>query len=198
VMAAGNARLVWQVGPQPVVTSDNSTAITKRLPAPRPRPAVALASAGAEMTTASVPWPLGAREDRVPSDLVLAYAALAPETNASVSPMGSLRPPAAAALRQNKPARSAAPRVKATGRLVQNPWLRGIIVARNMHAAMDVTVLGPPNYLALTPLLHKPLSAVANGFADDADFGLSIATFSGEAVAFVPTIGFGRITAGLN
>jgi uncharacterized protein YcbK (DUF882 family) len=197
-------RLVWQVGPQPVATGDG-TVVTKRAPAPRPRPEVVMASAAE--TTASVPWPINGREDRVPSDLVMAYAAPTPPPVAQPAmrpaPMGSLRPGPAAAARKPAPApakTAAAPaRMQAPiGRLGDNPWLRGVMVSPSVQSSMDVTVFGPPNYRVLVALMHKPSSAVANAFADEPEFGLSTTAFTGRAVSFIPTIVFGTITAGLN
>jgi hypothetical protein len=92
----------------------------------------------------------------------------------------------------------AAPSATNARHLAGNPWLRGVIMAPSVHASMDVTLLGPPNYRALQPLMHKPGSAIANVFAQEADFGLTSVAFSGSAVAFIPVIEFGRITAGLN
>ena len=202
--ATEGPRLVWQVGPQPATVDGNSTAVARRAPLPRSRRETTVAAAVEPQTTASVPWPVGAREDRVPSDLMLAYAATPTSlmnVRPAAAPMGALSPgSAAASTRPKKPARSAAAptRLPAIGRLTENPWLRGIIVAPSMQAAMGVSMLGTPNYRALAPLLHKPSTAVANGFADDPEFGLSYARFTGRAVSFVPTIGFGRITARLN
>lgn len=202
-VSGGGERLVWRVGAQPVTTSGDSTTIAKRAPAPRPRPEIALAAAE---TTASLPWPVGTREDRVPSDLMLAYAATPsaaetpPQPAALSAPMGSLRPSPATA-RNAGPRRAQAatlPSPLPTGALSENPWLRGVIAAPSVYASMDVSVLGAPNYRELARLMHKPPSAVANAFANDADFGLDVATFSGPAVAFVPTVAFGTITAGLN
>lgn len=194
-------RLVWQVGPQPVATG-NGTVVPKRAPAARPRPELAMASAGE--TTASVPWPIGGREDRVPSDLVMAYAAPTPPPVAQPAmrpaPMGSLRPGPAAVARKPAPAKAAAvaPMQPPLGRLGDNPWLRGVMVSPSVHSAMDVTVFGPPNYRVLVALMHKPASAVANAFASEPEFGLTSTAFTGSAVSFVPTITFGTITARLN
>ncbi|MCC7346153.1 MAG: DUF882 domain-containing protein [Variibacter sp.] len=195
-------RLVWQVGAQPLVTpARNGTVVSKRMPAPRPRPEVV---ASAVETTASVPWPMGSREDRIPSDLVMAYAASASgppaPAVAPAAPMGALKPPARAATR--KPAKEKTPPLAAArpmqapaGRLGDNPWLRGLIISPSVHAAMDVTVLGAPNYRALTALMHKPAAVVPNAFGQDPEFGLTFETFSGSAVSFVPTLPLGTITA---
>jgi uncharacterized protein YcbK (DUF882 family) len=191
-------RLVWQVGAQ-AVTKGDSTVVAKRTPAPRPRPELATASIAD--TTASVPWPTGAH-DRVPSEVALAYAAEPPVAQAgrpaatTAAPMGALAKPASPRAAKAPP-RSATPvrPVVPAGRLVENPWLRGIMLASSVHVAMDVTVLGLPNYRAIAPLMRKPGSAVSNTFTDDPTFGLNALAFSGAAVSFVPTITFGTITA---
>ena len=193
-------RMVWQVGAQPASQQPQPSAQM-----PRPRPAERVMAAGVE-TPADVPWPVGAREDRVPSEVALAYAASAaappqaPSVTRSAAPMGSLRPNQERAQRAAARARTAVatPPRASSSRLVGNPWLRGIILAPSMQGAMGVTTMGPPNYLALTPMLHKPSTAVANTFAGDPQFGLSTRSFKGSAVAFIRTIDFRRITVGLN
>jgi uncharacterized protein YcbK (DUF882 family) len=199
--STGGPRMVWQVGAQPVATASGGAGHAS-VPAPRARPAERTVAAGA----ANVPWPVGTREDRVPSDLALAYAATAAvpaaEPAVRAAPMGALRATPA----RNRATREAAAPARATpavfqpapaARLAGNPWLRGVVLARSLHAAVGVTTMGPPNYLALTPLLHKPSHAVPNAFAADPQFGLSTKVFSGSAVAFVPAIDFRRITVGL-
>ena len=197
-------RYVWRVGAQPVATRD-ATVVSKRAPAPRARPEMVVASA-VPITTASVPWPTGGRDDRVPSEIALAYAAepAAPRAGAvAAAPMGVFKPPAASTARPRQAARTAAPTPAAraiapSGKLTENPWMRGIMLASSVQGALGVTVFGPPSYRALTPLMHKPASAIANTFADDPGFGMTSGGFAGAAVSFVPMVTFGTITAGLN
>jgi uncharacterized protein YcbK (DUF882 family) len=211
--ADGGPRLVWQKGAQPVAgviaAGSDSTLVAKRVPAPRPRPEYAMA--GAAETTASVPWPISAgREDRVPTDLMLAYAAEPPALSASPAeaartapPMGALRPAAATrkqapVVRSAKPTLPTLPHAAKAGALGTNPWLRSVIVSPSIYVSMGVTSFGPPDYHAIAGMMHKPSSAVANGFGDAPGFGLTPEAFRGSAVTFVPTVSFPTRTAGLN
>ena len=194
VRSAPGERLAWQVGPQPVAARGVSVA-TKSTPLPRPRPVV-LASAGSEMTASLPPWPGSAAEERVP--LVLAYASPSPaEPTHRAAPMGSLQPATASSIVRKTPAvRGGGERPLVPTRLGDNPWLRGVIATPSMQTSMGVTVLGPPNYRQLTRMMHKPKSAVPNSFAEEPEFGLTT-NFTGPAVAFVPTVAFGTLTAAL-
>jgi hypothetical protein len=89
--------------------------------------------------------------------------------------------------------------ISAPARLIDNPWLRGVIASPSVQYAMAVTVMGAPNYRAITQLMRKPPSSVVNTFSlsDTAPFGLKTQGFSGAAVTFVPTITFGTLTAEL-
>jgi uncharacterized protein YcbK (DUF882 family) len=215
----GGPRLVWQKGPQPAATSEvtatiDTTMVNKRVPAPRPRPVYAMA--GAAETPASVPWPISSgREDRVPTDLMLAYAAEPPALTSSPSeaartapPMGSLRPAANTVRRPLsvvRPAAAAQPKatpkfqqIARPGPLGGNPWLRSVIVAPSIYVSVGVTSFGPPDYRAIARMMHKPSSAIANSFGDAPGFGLTPEAFRGQAVTFVPTVTFPSRTAGLN
>jgi uncharacterized protein YcbK (DUF882 family) len=189
-------RLVWQTGPQgrPIASSLAGVTVIEGAPLPRPRPGVELASASVE--GGLPPWSAGKREDRIPSDLVMAYAAQAaatPEHPARTSPMGVPRSGQSTVGRSN-PASGQAP---APRRLVENPWLRGVMLSPSVQASMDVMATGTTDYRALAPFMRKPASALAAGFSDDAAFEATEQRFSGRAVAFLPTVTFGRLTASL-
>ena len=195
-------RLVWQTGPQGRAIASSvggRTVIEDGVPRPRP---IELASVGETMT--SLPsWPAGAREDRIPSELMLAYAAQQAPTSdhpSRTAPMGSLRSGQTAVARNPAPARTqAAAQLPAPKRLIENPWLRGVMLSPSIQDSMDVVATGGTDYRALTPLMRKPASAVAAGFSDDPAFEASEPqTFAGgPAVGFLPTVTFGRITASL-
>src|SRR5690606_13039545 len=133
-------RMVWRIGPQP---ASAGVASNERVPAPPPRPAETLVAA-ADEPTADVPWPTGAREDAVPRDMALAYAAtmtFSPEPSATrAAPMGSLRPPPAGG---NRPARqgsaarnvtmASSPARAASSREAGIPRLRGIMLTSRMQ-----------------------------------------------------------------
>lgn len=209
---APRERLVWQTGPQPqqgrtVMASAAEGATIPAAPLPRPRPSFALASAGPETTASLPPWPISQRRnDRIPSDLVLAYAAQAPVATdppaVRAAPMGALRPNQnqSVAVRTAPPAAAAAKGAAPTPqpkRLVENPWLRGVMLSPSIHASMDVATTGIVNYRELARFMQKPASALAVGFTDE-PMADGPQTFSGSAVAFLPTVTFGKITASLN
>jgi uncharacterized protein YcbK (DUF882 family) len=193
-------RLVWQTGPQgrPIASSVAGVTVIEGTPRPRPRPGIEMASAGLDATTGLPPWPAGAREDRIPSDLVMAYAAQAadaPEPSARTAPMGALRSGQSTVARGHPGAASkpvAAPR-----RLVENPWLRGVMLSPSIQDSMDVAVTGATDYRALTAFMRKPAAALAAGFSDDPAFETAEQRFTGRAVAFLPIVTFGKITASL-
>ncbi len=181
--SAESQRFVWLPGPQ-------------GQPAPRPPQEIVVADADPE-PTASIETG-AARNDRVPTDLALAYAAAAPAANPEppprAQPMGSLESPAPVA------APAAPPRatVKAGGEPIRDPWLRGIVVAPSVQYSMRVSSMGPTDYRSLRPLLAKPSFAVAMTFSEDPHFGMDAAAFGGAAVSFLPTVIFPSRTARLN
>lgn len=192
-------RLVWQTGAQPATTG-SATAVNKKTPAPRPRPDV-LASAD---LAAAVPWPAGLRNEKPAGELVMAYAPTAPaepERKPAVrqaAPMGVIRPAKAAVPSAPPVAAKPAAQPAPVARLGDNPWLRGVMLAPSMYAAMDVTVYGAVNHREIATLMHKPRAIVSNGFSDEPDFGLSSGAFSGNAVVFPTTVLLGSTTASLN
>ena len=196
-------RLTWQVGPQ-----------AQSFP---PRPPRDIEGEPTDTTptetTASVSsWASNpAQNDRVPIDLVLAYAAnpqaeaaepvAAAAPVASAAPMGALKPANMASSgnatvatkrpAENTPATKIAPRNN-------DPWLRGIVVTPSVHHSVSVAVLGTPDYRNLRPLMHKPRTTVAMVFSNDPLLGLTSLKFSGPAVTFLPTIQDRTRTAGLH
>jgi hypothetical protein len=103
--------------------------------------------------------------------------------------MGSLAPTAPAAA-------SAYATIRA-GR-IENPWLRGIVVAPSIHYSMSVSVLGPTDYRVLGPLFAKPSYAVSMMFTEEPASSMSTEAFGGAAVEFLRTITFASRTARLN
>jgi uncharacterized protein YcbK (DUF882 family) len=181
--SAESQRFVWLPGPQ-------------GQPAPRPPQEILVADADPE-PTASIETG-AARNDRVPTDLALAYAATAPaaipEPPPRAQPMGSLEAPAPVAA----PAPAPRATVKAGGEPIRDPWLRGIVVAPSVQYSMQVSPMGPTDYRSLRPLLVKPSFAVAMTFSEDPHFGMDAAGFGGAAVSFLPTVIFPSRTARLN
>jgi uncharacterized protein YcbK (DUF882 family) len=194
-------RLVWQPGPQgrPIASSVGGRTVIEGA-VPRPRP-IELASVGE--TPTGLPWPVATREDRIPSEVALAYAAqagAASEHPARASaPMGTLRASPATAARNSAPAqKQATAQLPAPKRLIENPWLRGVVLSPSIQDSMDVVAISAADARTLAPLMRKPASAVAAGFSDDPAFeATEPQMFAGRAVAFLPTVAFGRITASL-
>ena len=180
----GGQRLAWISGPQ-------GHMLGAEAPMPRPRRAIQVAAAD---TTASVnAWQADpARNDRVPSDLALAYAAK-PDTELTeraaslAAPMGNRLN---AVLPRKKPAAPVA--FVTVGQRSDNPWLRGLIIAPSVETSLQVSVFGAPDHRALLGLMHKPRASVAMVFSRDPHLGVSARTFSGGAVAFLPTVTFLR------
>jgi uncharacterized protein YcbK (DUF882 family) len=172
------------------------------------------------------PWPFrDADMDRVPLDMVLAYAA-EPRRDGS----GDLDTPAAPVGRDSArpstgPTRSIAPREsnaagkKSPGRATaavpavpivrvvvasgtpgmryDDPWLRAMILAPRLYGSMTATLHGDPDFTELRSLMSKPASAVAMSFSSDPYPGIKTNSFSGEAVVLLSTITFSQRTAWL-
>ena len=168
-----------------------------------------LASADAEPTASIGPFE---RNDRVPSDVALAYAAQV-ETQPAFSPvrpapMGTAVERAATATVPQqgtasvaiKPARtevaSSVKPVKAGERL-HDPWLRGLVVAQSVQNSLVTTTFGAPDFRSLSQFLQKPAASVMMTFSGDPHLGMTYDEFTGSAVVFQATVTFGMRTAAL-
>jgi hypothetical protein len=144
-----------------------------------------------------------ARNDRVPTDLTLAYAAntrAQPAATRAPGPMGSLRPAnpsntGNATIATKRPAANS-PAAKIAQRN-NDPWLRGILVTPSVHYSVSVAVLGAQDARMLRPLMHKPKTTLAMVFSNDPTLGLTSVQFSGPAVTFLPTLSYRTRTAGV-
>ncbi len=152
---------------------------------------------------------LGPFNDRVAPDLALAYAAQAERrsalASASAAPMGAtaLRGASAVVTQQGsasvavKPTELASARpVKAADRL-NDPWMRGLVIAPSVQNSMVTTTFGVPDFRTLSPFMQKPASAVMMTFNGDPHLGMTYDEFSGSAVVFQATVTFGMKTAAL-
>jgi uncharacterized protein YcbK (DUF882 family) len=180
-------RLAWTVGPAGRSPAEHAAA--ERKSAERPR-SVALASAG-DITASLPPWP--ERNDKVPSEMVLAYAAAGPAETI-------VRPTAAAStMRLSSPAKPAPPRRALQTLSQQDPWLRGLVLSPSIKTSMGVAALGAPDYRTLTSLLHKPRNLLPVKFAAVMPSETSFDRFQGKAVEFPDTVRFGAtVTARAN
>jgi uncharacterized protein YcbK (DUF882 family) len=141
-------------------------------------------------------WPdaIG-QTDRVPTELMLAYAANAgpdPAVRPAAYPMGPQRPNALIATKSPPAVPAMRP-----GHRGDDPWLRGIVIAPSVHYSMSVAVFGGTDPRSIRPYMLKPRWSVHMVFSHDPQFGLASEYFSGSAIAFLPTVSFVR-TAGIN
>ena len=159
------------------------------------------AAAGQDLTATVGPF---ARPDRVPSEVALAYAAQ-PETaslNASPPPLArpiSSAPPPAVVTRKGsasiavKPAETVPHSHPAkTADRLNDPWLRGLMLAASAQNALTVTPFGDPDYARLVQYMHKPNSTVVMTFSHDPHLGMVTEAFSGGAVVFQATVTFNQ------
>ncbi len=145
-----------------------------------------------------------ARNDGAPSDTMLGYAtpfdsrpalAAARTTPAVITSSGTtsvaVKPSAAPA------ARSGAVRPNNDPQRLNDPWLRGVVVAQSISRGMTTTTFGAPDFRTLQPFLQKPASTLAMSFSDDPGRGLTTTAFTGSAVVFQATVTFPTRTAAL-
>ena len=172
------------------------------------------------------PWG-AARQDQVPPELALAYAAqpeqdgaaaptpVANVTRAAIVPRGAAPVQLAANLPAPPPGTTIAVKRGATqsvstilaapshgaapqsGARIDNPWLRAVMLSPSVRRYLTPLLLGDPDYRALAALMQKPLSSVMMTFAADPNPGLTADRFSGSAVVFMSTVTWGARTAAL-
>ena len=139
-------------------------------------------------------------QDRVPAEVALAYAAQQADakSGARVAPavvtsrgLTSVVSKPVEAMAQSRP-------VKPNERL-DDPWLRGLVLAPSVQNSLVVTQVGEPDLAGLTQFMKKPGSSVLMTFSNDPHLGMTDAQFSGSAVVFPATMTFGpaRRTASL-
>jgi uncharacterized protein YcbK (DUF882 family) len=81
------------------------------------------------------------------------------------------------------------------GMRLENPWLRAVLVAPNVHRFLTTLALGAGDFRSLAALMVKPRRAVMMTFAADPYPGLNHERFSGPAVVFVSTVSYQTRTA---
>jgi hypothetical protein len=181
-------------------------------PAPAPRPR-GEQRAPAETTGAIGFWPVRTADaaDRVPHDLALAFAAqpdaALPAPLARGVPAANAIPRSAATIEQSGAATIARKNLPAAtlaaaadiepGMVVEDPWLRALVLAPDLQNYMTATLLGDADPLALRPLMQKPDAVVMMTFSDDPHLGMTADRFSGEAVVFISTMSVAKRTAAL-
>jgi len=162
-------------------------------------------TADPEPTAAVGPF---ARADRVPPELALAYAAQAgnqigpPRLASALSIPITLPARAPDTLVTNKGAASVAikpaettarnhhARTERMNDRLNDPWLRGVVMASSVQNAMTVTVFGDPDFRGLVRYMRSPASAVMMTFSHDPHLGMTSEAFTGSAVVFQATVTF--------
>jgi hypothetical protein len=149
---------------------------------------------------ADSPFPAQApRQDRIPPDAAMAYAADNDAQRASVRVAAAMAPQKGQATVTNKPSTVAKSRAKPANERLDDPWLRGLVLAASLQNSMVVTQVGDPDFTALTQFMTKPGSSVLMTFSVDPYVGMNAEQFTGSSVVFPTTITFGsRHTASLN
>lgn len=177
-----------------------------------------------DSTPSVTPWPFrDADKDRVPLDMVLAYAAVpqrdgdsdvdsrfaaGQEPARTAAPTRSIAPrdssgagtkkiPPRTPASINVPIVKVAVQTAAPGMRYDDPWLRAIILAPRLYSAMTATLHGDPDLTELRSLMSKPSTAVAMSFSNDPYPGIKPNSFSGEAVVLLTTVVFSQRTAWL-
>jgi uncharacterized protein YcbK (DUF882 family) len=185
-------RFVWLTGPQGHPVEPAPPAPTRTAAAEPPRPPAEIPNAEQEATGTLANWPDRAeRGDRAPIQPALAYAAPPDKDEvqraAPPAPAARVAPPAAPLTRSLAAAVEPAAAVR-PGMRSDNPWLRGLVISPSVHYAMSVAAFGKPDYRQVAPLMHKPAAVLAMTFSADPLPGMTSYSFSGVAVAFLPTV----------
>jgi uncharacterized protein YcbK (DUF882 family) len=159
-------------------------------------------SAANRETTASVgPFP---HHDRVPTEVALAYAAQADGSSRTLGKLAD-RAPALVSNRgsasiANKPSETIAQsRLMQADDRLDDPWLRGLVLAPSVQDSLVVTPVGDPDLAGLAQFMQKPGSSLLMTFSNDPHLGMTDGQFTGSAVVFPATVTFGlsRRTASL-
>jgi uncharacterized protein YcbK (DUF882 family) len=215
------ARGYWQGLPDGMTAAKPAAAS-----AAAPQSRTELASADPDATGAVGAF-AAAREDRVPTELALAYAEL-PQGSAKGSVQGSVQA-SAEGIAQLRAAAAALPRAAAgdNGTTVAvkrvggrpasavftvanrkssaladadqlaDPWLRAIFLSPSVRGYLTTLALGSRDFTALAPLMAKPDSSVMMTFSSDPNPGLEPDHFSGSAIVFISTVSYPTHTADL-
>ena len=188
-----NARGLWDntgeaVAASPPVAETNALSVSS---ARRIQPA----SSGRDVTASIGPFP---NHDRVPADVALAYATQtagrpADRAPATVTSKGMTST-------ASKPSEAVAQsRMTPAAERLDDPWLRGLVLAPSVQNSLVVTQVGDTDFAGLTQFMKKPASSVLMTFSSDPHLGMTDGQFTGSSVVFPTTVTFGasRRTASL-
>jgi uncharacterized protein YcbK (DUF882 family) len=161
-----------------------------------------LTASVADATGAITP-PLGALEDHVPPNLMLAYTA---QSNQSAPPAAAPAPLVVAQAQPPQPTPGTTIAVKRAayqavstiitsrapsaneGTHFDNPWLDAILISPSVRRFLTVLTLGMQDYRALASLVEKPASSIMMTFGADPNLGMTSDRFSGSAIVFISTV----------
>jgi uncharacterized protein YcbK (DUF882 family) len=200
-----NMRGYWQGPPHvhdaPAPAATMGKSFAERTSPEREPVASSTKGAAPEITATVGPF---TRPDRVPPELALAYAAqagtrIAPPRLASAISVPVAFPNRAtlavvtnsgAASTAAKPAEPVAGHQHARTERLNDPWLRGVVMASSVQNAMTVTMVGDADFRGLVRYMRKPVSSVMMTFSHDPHLGMVTDAFTGSAVVFQATVTF--------
>jgi hypothetical protein len=156
-------------------------------------------TASADITASIGPFD---RNDRVAPDLALSYAAQADST---ATPDGTAALRGAMVMHQGRASSVAvkpsadvpATRAVKADEKLNDPWVRGLVIAPSVQTSMVTTTFGVPDFRSLSPFIRKPAASIVMTFNHDPNLGMSYEEFTGSAVVFQSTMTFGMKTAQL-
>jgi uncharacterized protein YcbK (DUF882 family) len=160
----------------PQSTSSVSAAFQAMAYAPAPNSPVDRAS----IVAASAPMPHNFRPASAPHNLA---AATTIDTVAAKGPQG--------------PGSVVATSTRIAASKANDAWMRVMMLAPSASTSMSATVLGDADMTLMRAHFVKPQAAIAMGFSDDPQMGLSCDRFTGSSTAALPTQSFVLRTASL-
>ena len=134
-------------------------------------------------------------QDRVPSDVALAYAAQQADNKARAAAVVTSKSAASVANKAAEAVTTSRP-TKGNERL-DDPWLRGLVLAQSLQNSLVVTQVGDPDFTSFTQFMRKPATSLMMTFSSDPHLGMTADQFSGSAVVFPATVTFASRHASL-
>ncbi|WP_237180185.1 DUF882 domain-containing protein [Rhodoplanes sp. Z2-YC6860] len=174
-------RGLWDAQPQPADTqaSDSNLSSARRT--------LAASLSGNRDLTAGINS-FASSSDRVPVETALAYAA--PDAGTNSRPRAVVSTNGSSSSVAEKPANFTANRVARTADRLDDPWLRGVILAPSVQSSLVVMRVGELDVTSLTQHMQKPASSVVMTFNADPNAGMTTDSFTGSAVVFQTTVIF--------
>src|SRR4029077_5239869 len=83
-----------------------------------------------------------------------------------------------------------APSTRIAASRANDAWMREMMLAPSASTSMSATVLGDADMTLMRAHFVKPQAAIAMGFSDDPQMGLSCDRFTGSSTAALPTQSF--------